>query len=484
MFERLLKHEMTKKCSSKLKYQYRMNEKIMRWPSAQFYAGKLIAAPSVANLSLSDLDSVRETEETKSVLYLVDTAKITAEKYEKKNNKSYLNEIEAVLVIDHLRKLLGAGLKSDQIGIITPYSSQRELLVANLQEDYPDLEIQSVDGFQGREKEAIIISLVRSNNVDAIGFLGDHKRLNVAITRAKKHLALICDTETVTVHQQIREFLQYIKKNGTWKRPKPIDVNKAKLKGPRHQGNNFLPIAQLTRSNAGIDHIDRSKVLGIDCEMVLSTEGFDILARVAIVTEDAVLIDRFVRTDLEIEDYRTEVSGVRPEDISSAAPIDEILPQVRDILEDALIIVGHDLGHDMEVLGINFPADKVRDTAFYRPYLKHGGRSSKLRDLAKKFLGKVIQAGEHDPAEDAKAALLLYFHKMSSWEETVRKREIVRAFHENNFTAQNRFAALMTDDDGSEMNFRDEIFLAETGEPETLSSDEESFHSIQNDRIL
>ena len=68
--------------------------------------------------------------------------------------------------------LLGAGLKSDQIGIITPYSSQRELLVANLQEDYPDLEIQSVDGFQGREKEAIIISLVRSNNVDAIGFLG------------------------------------------------------------------------------------------------------------------------------------------------------------------------------------------------------------------------------------------------------------------------------------------------------------------------
>ena len=220
--------------------------------------------------------------------------------------------------------------------------------------------------------------------------------------------------------------------------------------------------------------------------MVLSKEGFDILARVAIVTEDEVLIDTFVRTDLEVEDYRTEVSGVRPQDIASAPHIDEILPQVRDILEDALIIVGHDLGHDQEVLGINFPPDKVRDTAFYRPYLKHGGKSSKLRDLAKKFLGKVIQAGEHDPAEDAKAALLLYFHKMSSWEETVRKREIVRAFHENNFTAQsrNRFALLMNDDDGSEMNFRNEIFLAEAGEPETLSSDEESFHSVQNDLIL
>ena len=218
--------------------------------------------------------------------------------------------------------------------------------------------------------------------------------------------------------------------------------------------------------------------------MVLSTEGFDILARVAIVTEDEVLIDSFVRTDLEIEDYRTEVSGVRPQDISSAPHIDEILPRVRDILEDALIIVGHDLGHDMEVLGINFPADKIRDTAFYRPYLKNGGRSSKLKDLAKKFLGKIIQDGEHDPAEDAKAALLLYFHKMSSWEESVRKREIVKAFHENNFTAQNRFAALTTDDEGSEVNFRNEIFLAEAGEPETLSSDEESFHSVQNDHIL
>ena len=94
------------------------------------------------------------------------------------------------------------------------------------------------------------------------------------------------------------------------------------------------------------------KFIGIDCEMVLSTEGFDILARVAIVTEDDVLIDSFVRTDLEIEDYRTEVSGVRPEDISSAPHIDEILPRVRDILEDALIIVGHDLVHDMEVLGV------------------------------------------------------------------------------------------------------------------------------------
>ena len=68
--------------------------------------------------------------------------------------------------------MTGAGLKSEQIGIITPYSSQRELLVAELQEEYPDLEIQSVDGFQGREKEAIIVSLVRSNAYEGLGFIG------------------------------------------------------------------------------------------------------------------------------------------------------------------------------------------------------------------------------------------------------------------------------------------------------------------------
>ena len=78
---------------------------IMRWPSARFYQGKLIAAPSVANWSLSDLDSVSETPETKEVLYFIDTAKITENKYEKRNNKSFKNEVEAVLVIEHLMKL-------------------------------------------------------------------------------------------------------------------------------------------------------------------------------------------------------------------------------------------------------------------------------------------------------------------------------------------------------------------------------------------
>ena len=67
---------------------------------------------------------------------------------------------------------LDAGVKSEDIGIVTPYSAQRELLASELQEKFPNLEIKSVDGFQGREKEAIILSMVRSNNSNMVGFLG------------------------------------------------------------------------------------------------------------------------------------------------------------------------------------------------------------------------------------------------------------------------------------------------------------------------
>ena len=84
-----------------------MNELIMRWPSAKFYKGQLIADSSVANCFLSDLDSVKETQETREVLYLIDTAKITDNKYEIKNNKTFYNKVEAIFVIEHLMKLLG-----------------------------------------------------------------------------------------------------------------------------------------------------------------------------------------------------------------------------------------------------------------------------------------------------------------------------------------------------------------------------------------
>ena len=87
-----------------------MNDLIMRWPSAKFYKGQLIADSSVENSLLSDLHSVIETQETREVLYFIDTAKITENKYEIKNNKTFYNKVEAIFVIEHLMKLLGKKL--------------------------------------------------------------------------------------------------------------------------------------------------------------------------------------------------------------------------------------------------------------------------------------------------------------------------------------------------------------------------------------
>lgn len=93
-------------------------------------------------------------------------------------------------------------MKSEEIGIITPYNAQVDVLkklFANLEiKDIEKLEISTVDGFQGREKECIIISMVRSNPKKQVGFLNDYRRMNVAITRARRFVCLIGDSDTVT----------------------------------------------------------------------------------------------------------------------------------------------------------------------------------------------------------------------------------------------------------------------------------------------
>ena len=122
---------------------------------------------------------------TDPVLVLIDTSE-TSSRHETFSNKSLYNKTEAALVIHHLTALIGwfsvqtsdtknissdVGVRPDQIGVIAPYNSQMKLLASHLQNVHPQLEIKTVDGFQGREKEVIIMSLVRSNNQGNIGFL-------------------------------------------------------------------------------------------------------------------------------------------------------------------------------------------------------------------------------------------------------------------------------------------------------------------------
>ena len=104
--------------------------------------------------------------------------------------------------------LLDLGLPAQDIAVIAPYAAQVRLLRDQFSRQ--GLEIDTVDGFQGREKEAVIISLVRSNNKNEIGFLADRRRMNVALTRARRKLLVIGDSATLGVDEFYRSFFEYV----------------------------------------------------------------------------------------------------------------------------------------------------------------------------------------------------------------------------------------------------------------------------------
>ncbi|XP_067137867.1 DNA-binding protein SMUBP-2-like [Centruroides vittatus] len=194
--------------------QYRMHEDIMAWPSSKMYENKLIAHSSVAQHLLKDMNGIEVTEETSTPLLLIDTAGCQLYELELEEEESKGNEGEADLVTIHVEKLIKSGIKPEDIAVITPYNLQVDLLRLRLISKYPTLEIKSVDGFQGREKEAVVLSFVRSNTKGEVGFLAEDRRINVAITRARRHLAVICDSETVSNHQFLKSFVEYLNSEG------------------------------------------------------------------------------------------------------------------------------------------------------------------------------------------------------------------------------------------------------------------------------
>ncbi|KAF7870139.1 uncharacterized protein EAF02_009329 [Botrytis sinoallii] len=209
LFDRLLKLHGTG-IKVMLTTQYRMHEKIMRFPSDELYESKLVAAEAVKARLLTELPyDVEETEDTIEPLIFFDTQggdfpeKSEEESVDKKAGKGMLgesksNEMEAVLVRRHVQNLVDAGLKPEDIAVVTPYNAQLALMSRSMKEAFPGIELGSVDGFQGREKEAIIVSLVRSNSEREVGFLGERRRLNVAMTRPRRSLTIIGDSETVS----------------------------------------------------------------------------------------------------------------------------------------------------------------------------------------------------------------------------------------------------------------------------------------------
>ncbi|CAF3385123.1 unnamed protein product [Rotaria socialis] len=211
------------KITRMLTIQYRMNEAIMNWSSNEFYQGKLIADKSVKSHLLKDLSNISKRDSQYEMddenlaqcpLFLIDTTGYDMPEISCDDENSRGNEGEVALVNIHVQELIeNYGVSIDQIGVITPYNMQVQLLRHKLLSKYPTLEIKSVDGFQGREKEVIIISMVRSNLRGEVGFLSDSRRINVAITRARRHLCIICNVQTVTHDPFIKRLINYMLEN-------------------------------------------------------------------------------------------------------------------------------------------------------------------------------------------------------------------------------------------------------------------------------
>jgi ATP-dependent RNA/DNA helicase IGHMBP2 len=175
-----------------------MHTDIMRYPSAQFYEDKLQADDSVASHLLCDLPDVAVDELTDCAVRFIDTSGSSYEEEREAAGSSLGNPEEAALAIKKAMDLIALGVRPEDIAIITPYTAQVRLLREQINNDA--VEIGSIDGFQGREKEAVIISLVRSNEDQGIGFLRDTRRMNVALTRARRKLIVIGDSATIAGH--------------------------------------------------------------------------------------------------------------------------------------------------------------------------------------------------------------------------------------------------------------------------------------------
>ena len=199
----------------RLDVQYRMHAAIMGFSSQEFYESSQLADASVAEHLLRDLPEVEASELTEFPLLFIDTAGAGYDEIHDEQTGSRTNPREAELVGKYVERLTAAGVPARDIAVITPYAAQARLLTQQL--SLPDLEIDTVDGFQGREKEAVILSLVRSNERGEIGFLDDTRRTNVALTRARRSLVIIGDSATIGGHPFYGRLLTYLEQNGVYR---------------------------------------------------------------------------------------------------------------------------------------------------------------------------------------------------------------------------------------------------------------------------
>ncbi|CAK7269654.1 ATP-dependent RNA helicase [Sporothrix epigloea] len=199
LFERLVKLGFS---PIRLNMQYRMHPHLAEFPSNMFYEGSLQNGVTIQERLRRDVDFPWPVVDTPMMFWSnLGNEEISA------SGTSYLNRTEASNVEKIVTRFFKAGVKPADIGVITPYEGQRSYIVTTMQntgtfkkESYKEVEVASVDAFQGREKDFIVLSCVRSNENHGIGFLSDPRRLNVALTRAKYGLVIIGNPKVLAKH--------------------------------------------------------------------------------------------------------------------------------------------------------------------------------------------------------------------------------------------------------------------------------------------
>jgi superfamily I DNA and/or RNA helicase len=199
----------------RLTVQYRMHEAIMAFSSLEFYDGALQADRSVAGHRLCDLPGVSRGPLAETPVEFIDTAGAGYDEQLEPDGESRCNPQEAEVVGRKVLALLEAGVAPTDIAVIAPYAAQVRLLRERL--GVAGLEVDSVDGFQGREKEAVVLSLVRSNREGEVGFLADVRRMNVALTRARRKLLVIGDSATLAAHPFYQRLVEYFEQIGAYR---------------------------------------------------------------------------------------------------------------------------------------------------------------------------------------------------------------------------------------------------------------------------
>lgn len=196
-----------------LKTQYRMNEQIMRFSSDWFYGGMVEAAPQIRFRGILDFDNP---------MAWIDTADVEGKEEFVGESFGRINRAEAQLTLDTLQEYftkIGKQRILDEridVGVISPYRAQVQLLRRLIKKKeffkpYRGLiSVNTVDGFQGQERDIIVISLVRANADGQIGFLSDLRRMNVAITRARMKLIILGDVQTMTRHPFYKKLYEYL----------------------------------------------------------------------------------------------------------------------------------------------------------------------------------------------------------------------------------------------------------------------------------